>query len=109
MLGDLNVRDAERRVATQKMRVRERWDELRVRGRDALVSPAALIAFAVMGGVAGWRSRRVARVSAAPAPRGLLRGVVSGLLQSLAVAAIDQTLKRARQNSSVERKPDNAA
>jgi len=100
LLGDRNVRDAEQRVATQKIRVRERWDDLRIRGRDALVSPATLIAFAVVGGVAGWRSRRVARVTAAAAPRGLLRGVISGLLQSLAAAAIDQALKRARQNSS---------
>ena len=105
MLGDRNVREAERRVATQKMRVRERWEDLRIRGRDALVSPGALIAFAAVGGVAGWRSRRGARVTAAAAPRGLFRGIVSATLQSLAAAAVDQALKRMRQSSS---EPDKA-
>jgi hypothetical protein len=107
LLGEREVRDAERRVATQKLRVRERWDDLRTHGREALVSPAALTAFAIVGGVAGWRSRRATRSNPAPAPRGVLRGIVSGLLQSLAAAAIEHALRSGRRTGVY--RPDSEA
>lgn len=107
MVDQRNVRAAERRVELSKQQVRERWDGLRLRARDALVSPAALGTFALVGGVIGWSSaRRSSRSSTekrnaarphegrrySPASS-VLRGVASGLLQTLAAVAVEEALK----------------
>ena len=65
MIDVRNVRIAERRVELRKQQVRERWDSLRLRGRDALLSPAGSI----------------------------LRGVASGVLQTIAAIAVEEALK----------------
>jgi hypothetical protein len=101
-----NVRAAERRVELRKEQVRERWDGLRRRGRDALLSPAALGAFALVGGVIGWRSARRSSESTkernatqpdavhSSSPAGsIFRGVASGLLQTIAAVAVEEALK----------------
>jgi hypothetical protein len=101
-----NVRTAERRVELRKQQVRERWDSLRLCGRDALLSPAALGAFALLGGVIGWRSARRSSRSTkernamhpnavrSSSPAGsILRGVASGVLQTIAAIAAEEALK----------------
>jgi hypothetical protein len=97
------VRAAERRVELSKQQVRERWDGLRLRARDALVSPAALGTFALVGGVIGWRSARSStekrnathprEARRASAAGSVLRGVASGFLQTLAAVAVEEALK----------------
>ena len=103
MVDQRNVRAAERRVELSKQQVRERWDGLRLRARDALVSPAALGTFALVGGVIGCRSARSStekRNAAHPrearrasAAGSVLRGVASGFLQTLAAVAVEEALK----------------
>lgn len=103
LVDQRNVRAAERRVELSKQQVRERWDGLRLRASDALVSPAALGSFALIGAVIGWRSSRSVpeKRSAAHPPEArksspaasVLRGVTSGLLRTLAAVAVEEALK----------------
>ena len=72
------------------------------------MSPTALGTFALLGGVIGWRSARRSSESAnkrnAPqskaarsfSPAGsILRGVASGLLQTIAAVAVEEAVKSA--------------
>ncbi|MDQ2961857.1 MAG: hypothetical protein M3R31_01680 [Pseudomonadota bacterium] len=115
MIDQPSVHAVERRIELRKQQIREDWGRLRLRGRDALVSPAALGTFALLGGVIGWRSarrssrsterRNAAHANAArrSSPAGsVLRGVASGLLQTVAAIAVEEGLKGAIKGGTGE-------